>query len=261
MSVWQTEHTMAHQEERDSSSQTMAWDDYGFESWTDEQLLTIDENVEYHKEMLQVWSQLKEAGPSDQGKLPKLPTAPKRKLKNLYEGKTKAAKKDRSPQELHEYLKSKIVDTTPTFEKEGFSFNVSASDLTSSADAIQTLKDGNTHIQRHNATSTSFYLQYGSLLNATFNLHKAESSTKSQQDRTTWVQWLKESDIGISESTDRRLRGMFCLLEPYMARFSSIGLSFFEIMGMKNEIRDMMAHSNEIKDFWTTDCGVDPDNQ
>lgn len=238
----------------ESSSQTMHWDDYGFESWTREQHLTIEENLDYHTKMLAVINQMKTAGPSDEKKLLKLPSAPKRKLKQLYSETEKKEKKAMTPQELHEYLKSKIVDTTMKTRKEVFFFN--ALDLKSSTDSIQKLRDGIKQIERHHATTLFFYLQYGSLLCMTFDVHKAENSKKERNDRKTWVDWLKEHEIGISESMDRKLREMYIILEPYKSRFSTLGLPFFEIIKLKGEIQRMMAHSEEIKGFWSTDCGL-----
>ena len=200
----------------DCASQTLEWDDYDFPTWTEEQKLTLDDHINYHKQILSTLNEMKESGPSDQKKLPKLPSAPKRKLKDLYETKGKKTKKTRTPEDLHEYLKSKIVDPRLKVRREVFFFKLD--EIQTPTDAILKLKEGYKQIERRQATSIFFYVQYGSLLDATFNVFKAENSKKHGKDKKQWTEWIKETEIGIRESWDRKLREMFHLLEPYKSK-------------------------------------------
>ena len=209
--------------------------------WTREQRLTLQENLVFHQGMILDLENIQKQGPT--GKLPKLPTRPKRKLANLYGGKTKKAKTTMTPGELHEYLMSKIVDIRMKVRKEVFF----EQNITSLKSAIEKLREGYRQITRQEATSMAFNLNYGCLLELVFKIFEAErKKTNSEQ---TWDEWLKEN-VGISSTYSRRLREIARLLEPYKSKFSTVGLSFYEIFNMKKELHAMFDHSEEIRNYW-----------
>ena len=80
-------------------------------------------------------------------------------------GKTKKTKTTKTPDELHSYLVSKRVDVSIKVRREVFFFN--PEDITSTETAIGKLKEGYRQMQRREATSMGFNLQYGAVLERT----------------------------------------------------------------------------------------------
>ena len=175
---------------------------------------------------------MKHEGPSACKKIPKFPSQPKRKLNELYKTKEKKAKKTRTPEELHEFLKANEMDTQVKVRKEAFFFKLE--EINSSNAAIEKLKEGYRQIQRHQATGLFFYVTYGNLLQICYSFYEAEKETGNKTLK--WDDWLKTT-IGICPSYSRRLREISRLLFPY-PRFSSIGLSFYQIFNMRKEIKN-----------------------
>ncbi|CAC5387583.1 unnamed protein product [Mytilus coruscus] len=89
-----------------------------------------------------------------------------------------------------------------------------------------------------------FNLQYGHLLDVTFELYAKAKESGLQQQK--WDDWLKQN-IGISSSYSRKLRDISRLLRPYMPRFSTVGLPFIEVYSMRKELKAMFSYSEEIR--------------
>ena len=213
--------------------------------WNSGQLLTIEDHIQFHNNYIAVLNKMKADGPSQSEKLPKFPTQPKRKLSDLYGQKTKKAKTVMLPNELHEYLKSKMVNVGLKVRKEVFFFNLD--DITSSATAIEKLFEGYKQMKKQEATSMGFNLQYGCVLETAFKFFEAEERKGMHND--TWNNWLK-TNVGICPSYAWKLREMFRLLKPYMSKFSTVGLSFYEVFSKKAELKSMFESSEQIRNFW-----------
>ena len=226
-----------------------------FQQWSGLQKQTINDHISYHEEYLRVLQKMKTEGPSANQKLPKLPSQPKRKLNELYKTKEKKAKKTRTPEELHEFLKANEVDTLVKVRKEAFFVNLH--EINSSNAAIEKLKEGYRQIQRHQATGLFFYVTYGSLLQTCYSFYEAEKETVNKVLK--WDDWLKTT-IGICPSYARRLREISRILSPY-PRFSGIGLSFYQIFNMRKEIKTMLEYSEHISNYWKKEAITYPDSK
>ena len=215
-------------------------------TWNSTQLRIIEDHVLFHQNFIQDLNKLKNDGPNQSGKLPKLPTQPKRKLKELYDETGKKTKRTRTPLELHEYLKSNEISTSMKVRKEVFFFKLE--EITSAQTSVSKLMEGYRQIQRQNSTSLFFFIQYGGLLEVAFSFFEAEKKAGTQSEMT-WDDWLKKH-IGICPTYSRRLREIHRLLKPYQSKFSSIGLSFHEIFSIKGEIKAMFDSSEQIRNYW-----------
>lgn len=214
--------------------------------WSRDQLSILDENLSYYTTCADIIKRIRAGGPAESEKLPKFPPLPKRKLSSLYGDQAKK-RKMMTPVELHQYLMTKEIDVSKTARKEVFIF--SASDITTPNVAIDKLKDGYRQIQRQEATSMYFNLQYGYLLDVTFECYMREKESGLQVLK--WDDWLKQN-IGISSSYSRKLREISRLLRPYMLRFSTVGIPFIEVYSMRKELKEMFLYNEEIRQYWST---------
>jgi len=214
--------------------------------WSQEQLSILDENFSYYTTCVDIVNRIKSGGPTESKNLPAFPSLPKRKLSSLYGNKQKKQKMMTS-EELHQYLKTKEIDVSKTVRKEVFDF--SPEEIVTANIAVEKLKEGYRQIQRQEATSMCFNLQYGTLLDVTFALHTKEKESGFQTQK--WDDWLRQH-IGISSSYSRKLREISRLLRPYTKRFSTVGLSFIEVYSMRKELKAMFSCSEEIRHYWST---------
>ena len=93
-----------------------------------------------------------------------------------------------------------------------------------------------------------FNLQYGHLLDITFELYAKEKQSGVQNQK--WDDWLKQN-IGISSSYSRKLREISRLLRPYMRKFFTVGLPFIEVYSMRKELKAMLTGSEDIRQYWS----------
>ena len=216
------------------------------ELWTREQLSLLQEHIFYHNNFADVLKRMSGEEPSASNKLPAFPSTPKRKLTTLY-GEQVKKRKSMTSEELHNYVKTKQVDVSIQVRKEVFAFG--AEEITSSTAAINKLKEGYRQLQRQEATTMCFNLQYGWLLEKAFWLFAQEKESGHHKDK--WDEWLKNS-VGISPSYSRKLREIARLLAPYVKRFSTVGLSFIEVYSMRKDLKAMFSSSEEIRKYWST---------
>lgn len=214
--------------------------------WSIPQLEILQEHLEYHAQVLDVLENMRTTGPSASKKLPVFTRPPKRKLSTLYGEQAKKQKK-MTPEELHQYLKTKETDVSKRVRKKVFNF--SPEQILNSNIAVEKLKEGYRQIQRQEATSMCFNLQYGHLLDITFEHYEKEKESGVQTMK--WGDWLKQN-IGISSTYSRKLRVISRLLRPYVNRFSTVGLPFIEIYSMRKELQEMFSSSEEIRQYWSS---------
>lgn len=214
--------------------------------WSNDQISILEEHFSYYTTCADIVKRISERGPAESKQLPKFPPLPKRKLISLYGEQAKRRKMRMTPNELHRYLTTKVIDITKTVRKEVFNF--SASDITTPDIAVAKLLEGYRQIQRQEATSMCFNLQYGHLLDVTFELYSKQKESGLQQQK--WDDWLKQN-IGISSSYSRKLREISRLLRPYVQKFSTVGLPFIEVYSMRKELKEMFLFSDEIRRYWS----------
>ena len=207
--------------------------------WDDESKLVIYEHRTYYMQMLTFLNEVEMNGPPS-----KLPSKPKTKLQHLLRKKEKAQKKTKTAEELHQYLMSQRIDVTRKINREVFFFDPTK--IVNSGEAMKRLQEGYKHIQRQNAQSLFFFIQYGKLLNLCFDVFKKEKEQGIQSG--TFGKWLLEN-IGIHESYARKLREIASLLGGYPT-FECVGLSFTEIYSLKKQIKVMLDSSIQIQNFW-----------
>lgn len=213
--------------------------------WSHEQLSILDNHISHYLTCADIVERIKKGGPAESKKLPAFPSLPKRKLSSLY-GEPAKKQKMMAPEEFHQYLQTKEVDVSQTVRKEVFDF--SPEEIVTSNIAVAKLKEGFRQIQRQEATSMCFNLQYGCLLDVTFKLYTKEKESGAQTQK--WGDWLRQH-IGISPSYSGKLRAIFRLLRPYTKRFSTVGLPFIEVYSMRNELKAMFSFSEEIRQYWS----------
>jgi hypothetical protein len=221
--------------------------------WNSFQLEILQDHLNYHAKFYAVLEEMITTGPSSCKKLPDFCPPPKRKLSDLYGQQTKKTKdEEMSPEKLHQYLKSKEINVRQKVRKEVFDFSLE--EIPNATTAVTKLKEGYRQIQRQEATSMCFNLQYGRLLDITFELYAKEKESGAQTQN--WEDWLKQN-IGISPSYSRKLRMIFRLLRPYVKRFSTVGLPFIEVYSMRKDLQAMFSYSDEIVRYWS-DCVQPP---
>lgn len=209
-------------------------------SWSDDELKCLDEIQEYHAKMLEVIAQAKMSGPQN------LPKPPKRKVGDLFRemmGKKKA-KKQRSPAELHDYLQKNLVDVSKKIDRNFFiELNPNLAQME------EQLITGYKQIQKQNAQSLLFFLQYGRMLNFCFAIFETEK--RQGKHERNWGEFLTQK-IGISESYARKLRSLALDIDPHkFPQFLRLGLSFSEIMFLKKDIIQML-NEERFREFWQT---------
>ncbi|CAC5384334.1 unnamed protein product [Mytilus coruscus] len=180
--------------------------------WSRDQLSILDENLSYYTTCADIVKRIHTGGPAESKKLPKFPPLPKKKAV-IFVWRASKKRKMMTPEELHQYLITKEIDVTKTARKEVFLF--SASDITTPDIAVAKLQEGYRQIQRQEATSMCFNLQYGHLLDVTIELYAKEKESGLQQQK--WDDWLKQN-IGISSSYSRKTEGDITFAETIHAK-------------------------------------------
>ena len=148
--------------------------------WSADQQSILSENLYYYSTCVEIVKRMCAEGPTESKNIPKFPSHPKRKLLSLY-GEQAKKRKMMTPEELHRYLMTKQVDVSKTVRKEVFAF--SASEITSPEIAVGKLQEGYRQIQRQDATSMCFNIQYGHLLDVTFELFQKQKESGQQAQK------------------------------------------------------------------------------
>ena len=184
-------------------------------NWTNDEIICLTENEIYYAKMLEVVAQAKITGPQ------KLPKPPKRKLDRLFKEKTKGkkAKLERSSADLHEYLRKNLVDINQKPNRKFFA------ELETSFDKLkEQLIYGYKQIQRQNAQTLLFYLQYGKMLITAMNVFKQQKNAGEYEK--TWKIFLSER-VGISLSYAGKLKDLAFNLDPQTYPVFEVRFIFF----------------------------------
>ena len=131
--------------------------------WTLEESNILNEHFDFYQQMIQVIKIAQISGPQ------KLPKRPKRKLEDLFKeksSKVKKARKEMTPEGLHNYLQQHIQDMSKTISREAFLFKVGED--VSIDQAIGQLKNVYKHLCRQNAQSMYFNCDFGIFLNEVY---------------------------------------------------------------------------------------------
>jgi len=221
--------------EEDMITQTA--NDSAYQLWNEEETTLLDKHVLYHKKMIEAIKQARTTGP-----LKKLPSPPKRKLKDLFNDKMgKKKKTEMTSEEFHKYLQLQLQDMRNPISREKFQFynpeNIEV--------AVKQLKDAYNHLSRQNAQTMYFNITFGNYLNMLYdwflNRKKAEGVS------VKWDVWLT-NHISISSSHARKLRQIATLLINF-PRFQHVSISLNEVLNKQSLIKKMLS-INEYATFW-----------
>lgn len=205
--------------------------------WNEEEIKLLDQHALYHAKMIEVIEQAKTTGP-----LKKLPSPPKRKLKDLFNEKLgKKNKNEMTPRDFHLYLQERIQDMRCEISREKFQF----SNPDNFDSAVFQLKDAYKHLSRQNAQSMYFNICFGKYLDDFYNWFSNEK--KAGRIIMKWDAWLT-SHISISSSYSRKLRQIAKLLIDY-PRFQHVNITLNEVLNKQTLIKQMLAVP-EYATFW-----------
>ena len=208
--------------------------------WSDEKLKILNEHKVYHDSMSYYLTNLFNTGPDIDMPVPK---PPKSKLQSLFGPKLKP-KQHLIGLELHEYLKTCLVNTN-------VDINVRPLTFTSLENIKATLQDGYHILKQHNARLFNHYLLYGQALNLAFDYFSIAKLRAEVPHDMTWAKWLKDN-IGISDSYAKQLRNIATSFGSYK-QFYYLGISFKEFTKRKEHIRLMFSEHPELTSFWRKD--------
>ena len=198
-------------------------------SWSNDELKILEEIQVYHARMIVAIADAKSKGPVE------LPIKPKRNLEDLFkekQGKNKKTKKEMTCSELHNYLQTQLVDVPLGVSRNCFIFS------NQTLEEMEEKLKGYHFVERQYGKSLSFYLQYGNLLNVTFDLFQAKKINGKTKDK--WGDWLK-NNIGISDSFARKMKDLASIIDSHnFPQFLRLGLSFSEVYRLKNQIQEML---------------------
>ncbi len=208
--------------------------------WNADEVMFLDENIIYHKKMVALLDQVKATGPVN-----KIPSPPKRKLRDLFNEKLgKKRKQDpgmMTPEGLHSHLKQHLVDLNLQISRKMFIFgappNIEA--------AVEQLKDAYRHLNRQNAQSMMMNISFGQFLNHFYNWFIEQKQAGAFN--ISWATWLMGL-IPISASHARKLRQLAKLLSGYPV-FQHLDLPLSEILSRSALIKEMLT-LEQCAAFW-----------
>ena len=208
--------------------------------WTEQEKTVIDEHILYHKKIQLELENMKKQG--CKGKLPKMPSKPSDKLVDLFSSSKKARKQ--SPEDLHNFLKSQIIDTNITISREAFNFRTPQNEH----EIIEQLNRGVRNMKRQDAQTIMFSVQFGQYLQQCKDWLEKERS--EGRINITWSKWL-EQKADYSDAHARKLRILSSILIDY-PQFYKLGLSFGFVYSKKDQIKNMLKIP-EYQEFWKKD--------
>jgi hypothetical protein len=172
---------------------------------------------------------------------------PKFQILRLYQIKgqeKKEAKKKLEGAQLHNYLRSKLVESQDTVSMPDISSVEQNSTLD---DILPELKAGLECLNKHQMATLATSLAYGGWLNVAFDKFEKE---KKHKGKTTekWSAWLK-NNVVISDAEGRRLRIMYKICGEYKV-FYNLGISFRDLYARRKEISTMLDEDDGIANFW-----------
>ena len=124
-------------------------------NWNADEVMIFDEYIIYHQKMVAIINHVKTAGP-----VKKLPTPPKRKLKDMFNeklGKKKKRDTVMTPQGFHTYLQQHLADMRFEISRKKFNFE----NPKNIDEAVEKLKDAYRHLNRQNAQSMMMNILFG----------------------------------------------------------------------------------------------------
>jgi hypothetical protein len=204
------------------------------DEWSEDDMQTINENINFFTDMLKVCRELKENGFCEC-----IPKKPKISIHKLLNPKTKPAASN--IEEMHQYLISKIVSI-----KHSRMPDITKLPNDASLDMMKPalIAGYNCLIGKHkNVTLCS--IQYGKWLDVACSQFKIEKRQKNLKGK--WSTWLKNI-TGISDSYARQLREIFKLFGDY-PKITQLAMPFAELYKKKDFIYKVVTNESK-KEFW-----------
>jgi hypothetical protein len=218
-------------------SEQMEW----HSDWTDEERKSLTDHLNYANVYYNVLIELIQSGtPIKPFQMPK---KPKSKLADFSPFGKKASSIKLTGKKLHEYLASKIVRDSSSFEMPDVSIigeNITMDEM------IQHLRSAYKYVGVQENKMLRVYLDYGEWLEAAAVKFNEEKQNGFIED--SWKNWLK-NEVGITDSYGRKLRLVGRLLKGY-AKFRSLSITFTEMFSRRAEIGAMLRSSSKCAKFW-----------
>ena len=149
--------------------------------------------------------------------------------------------------ELNEYLNKHLVDIRLGSNR---SFFVNLDKTLNESNMEEYLKKDYQYIERQNAETLLFHLQFGRLLNTKFSI--LQNAKKEGKIQGNWDDWIRDK-AGICTSFARKLRDSVFIINPVVyPQFLRLGLSFSEIYPMKKQNQEMLNETH-ISEQWKKD--------
>jgi hypothetical protein len=171
------------------------------------------------------------------------PIKPKSNLNNLFNNGAVTHKSKLEGTELHNYLKSKLVEnqqnkavpdsSNPTIE------------TSTLEEILPALKDGYECVNKAQGEIMNVYFDYGEWLQIAYK--KFEHEKRMKRINLGWDKWLVEN-VGISRSFAGKLRTIAKMLGAY-SNLRKLGITLTELYELRTQILEMMM-DDECEKFW-----------
>ena len=196
--------------------------------WTEDELEIIEVHENYHRNMLEYYSNIRKNGPIDPE-----PRKPGSKLSS-------AGKKQKlSGEELHNYLR-KLIHPHEKFTKPIQPQDVDFKSMK------KNLQEYVNYLKSLNSHALKFCFDFGRSLEHLKELWEKEKA--KGKIMITWKKWV-EKNLHISDRETRKKREMAKILYDY-PKLQFLDISCNEFYQRKENIKAMMLTYNEIGQFW-----------
>ena len=197
------------------------------EHLTKNQLETIEEHENYHRNMLEYYSNIRKNG--------LISTEPKKPVSKLVNPKKKT---NLSGEELHNYLCQHVLDEVVTTVERPKNFDFQSM-KTNLQQLVKYLKSLNSH-------TLEFCYEFGNNLKGLKKLWEKEQAKGNI--KTTWKKWVQKN-LRISDREARRKREIAKILHDY-PKLKFLDISCNEFYQRKKNIKTMVLANDEIGKFW-----------
>lgn len=221
--------------------------------WSREQSTIITEHLNYHDQMALAMRQIKEGGP----RMPKpsLPKRPKSKIESLFVPVKK--RKIFNPQELHDYLRSKLTDQCEINKEFIVNDMWNIQGELSAEEFLNILRRATRQIKRCEAQMLLFYISFGTFLDKAKAWH--EDNYNKDLIKESWGDWLKKN-ADYSDRHARRLRSLSRVLKDY-PQFGLVGLPVSYFTTGKLENIEIMLSDPTFASYWSQPLPLPITNQ
>ena len=214
-----------------------------WKNWTEEEKNEINQQFNYHQDMI-VWiNQCWTNGPTHKP-MPKKPNSSIMNkmylVKNKVLNSNKTSVENMTDLEFHEYLTKKLADNA-FIPKSGKSLK-----STNLKEVAESLNEVYAELLHAEVNSLQVHLKLGKFL--TFAKAKFDVEKRKKNLKQTWKTWLEEN-TKIKEACDRRHREIANLVLKY-PKLENIKITYTELIDLKKKIMDVFTINMEIGSYW-----------